>query len=416
MFYDDILSPDDKQKILQLMEWRIVEKTAQFLHASKHACSIRHTRTKFGRAENILDKVVPRVRASTINRLIRNIQHGQRGVALQQLSMLFELGLGVPLQREVAEYIRTYEDQYDKNGTGLKYIRKLVRNHLTVYRRAMGGWDFLMPAKYTVNMLALQSFITLKEGGFNKKIKVPDGIPVLLVYSNASYGDGTFGLVDAFSISPMGHAVPFAQIAMRKEFTAAPKEFTSNSLRGHGSYAMVFGILHWDSKPLSMARQLQSLDSDDYSVLLDDYREQYTTPELETLRAGLESLSDEYVQHKAILERLESKSNLSDKQKLAKKESSKFIRRRSNQILKIDELEKKLIQSMAKTGPVASAKFCALDIGTIADKDHFVPVRNPLDKIQKVLSKWGFATTKTVNTNCSTHLTYSESKGRCWSL
>lgn len=426
MFYDHVFSHDEKQLLLNMAETHYLVKVEcpDFLKKSKHSIEIRHTVTNRGShrgTSTITTSFVPRINQTDVMRLIKSVRDGQVGAAARNLSNLFELGLGVPLQKDIALYLRDYSHEADPKGVGIKYIRKLVVEYHRKYRRSMAGSRWCMPAAYTANMLHMQSFVHLKEDGYSNKLKVPDGVPVMLVYNNTNHANAEFTLCNAFMISPLGFPVPFAQIALRPEFKAAPKTFCSKALRGKGMYSIVMGMLHWDEgDSLQHFRQLMDVDADSYLTLLDS--EQYAdmrSPEYQKLldqRAKFNANRDKW---KAVLDKFGTTTRtLKPEQQEQLEKAQEFFKARNDFLTDFDKAEKKENLRAARQFSVATAKFAAIDCGTIMDRTTYSAVSTTLDKVHYVLEKWGFTTVKSVNASLKKSImTYDETKKtRRWSL
>jgi len=426
MFYDHVFTPDEKQVLLHLAESHFLIKVdcPEFLKRSKHAIEIRHTVTNrtYGqtrRTGNIITTFVPRIHMSEVNRLVKTLRESPTKRAAENLGNLFDLGLGVPKQRDVARYLKSYSPEDDPKGIGLKYIRKLIVNYHRNYRRCMAGSRWCMPAAYVANMLHMQSLIHLKENGYKKKLSVPDGVPVVLIYYNKNHADGEFALCDAFMISPLGYPVPFAQIAMRNEFKAAPKTFVSKSLAGQGVYSMVLGMLHWPKQDsVDNVRQLMDLDADSYLSMLDmDKYAHLRSARYAELLAERDADAETRVEMSAIIDRLGSKRDLKPKQEEKLNAAHEYFAQRTKFLKAFDEFEKKEAHKAAPNFAVAQAQFAAIDCGTIMDRKTYLPVKTELDKVQYILGKWGFSTVNSVNASLKKSvLTYTDKKLRRWSL
>lgn len=426
MFYDHVFTHDERQALLLLAESFFLVKTEcpDYLKKSKHSIEIRHTinhRGKERRSGHIVTSFVPRIHMSVIQRLVRVIRDDYDIRAAQHLSKLFELGLGVPKQRDIALYLSDYSKEADPKGVGMKYIRKLINEYHRKYRRSMAGSRWIMPAAYTANMMHMQSFIHLKENGYAKQLKVPDGIPVVLVYNNTNHERSEFTLCDAFMISPLGFPVPFAQIALRPEFKAVPKTFCSKALRGRGVYSMVMGVVHWsDTDSVKHFRELMDIDADSYLTLLDS--EQYMdrrSPEYQALCDKRAEYNEQRVEMNEVLAKFGTTKRILKPEQQAKLDRAhKFFADRKDFFKEFEQFEKKEQHKAAKQFAVASAQFAAIDCGTIMDRTTYMAVSTTLDKVHHILGKWGFTTVDTVNASLKHSLmTYGESKAtRRWSL
>lgn len=427
MFYDHVFNHDDKQTLLSLAESHYLVKLEcpEFLKRSKHAIEIRHTVTnraygKSRRTGTITTTLVPRIHMSEVNRLVREIRDTASLTAANNLGRLFELGLGVPKQRDIATYLKTYSRDADKKGTGIKYIRKLINDYHRKYRRSMAGSRWCMPAAYTANMLNMQQFIHLKEDGYGKKLKVPDGVPVVLIYQSTTYETAEFTLCDAFMISPLGYPVPFAQIAMRNEFKAVPKTFKSKALRGQGMYSMVMGVLHWgEAESIPKVRELMDIDADSYLTLLDS--EQYAdrrSPEYREMLQRRAEINADRQKWKDVLDKYGNTTRtLKPEQQERLEKAHQYFVDREKFIKDFDQFEKKENHQAAKRFAVAEAQFAAIDCGTIIDRSTYMAVGSALDKVHHILGKWGFTTTKDLDVSVKKSImTYDVQRTRVWSL
>lgn len=416
MFYKELFSPEEFQTFLKLVTWRLIDGSVpKYLENSQHALKVRHSVIRYNRPSQVTTPILPRIRAQTVLRLIKAIRDGNYGMPRDQLSALFEVGLGVPKQREIAEYIRHYELATDPGGEALKAIRKLIVQHQRAVRRSLNNWQYIPPAEYVAQLLNMQKFIRLKENGFKQKVEVPDGIPVVLVYANSNVTEKEFTLVDAFMISALGYPVPFAQTALRKEFKA-PKTFKSKALAGRSMYAMVMGMVYWPGeKTTQMMRMCRTLDIDDYVVLLDQY-EDLRSKELRTAQRARLIDQDQHEAMKDTVKTLGQQSELTSKQSKRLAEATAYFEQRKEQLAELDRLEKRESRELEKNGPVAGAHFCAIDAGTIENRDQYFGVKNTLERVETILSGWGFETLSTV-ADRSSELTYNNGpNGRCWSL
>lgn len=426
MFYDHVFSPDEKQLLLSVAESKYLVRLdcPEYLKKSKHSIEIRHTVTNRGeqrRSGVINTTFVPRIHASTVQRLLREIRDNATISSANSLAALFELGLGVPKQRDIATYLHDYSRENDKKGVGIKYIRKLINEYHRKHRHSFAGSRWMMPAAYTANMLNMQSFIHLKENGYSKKVKVPDGLPVVLIYQNTSHAEAEFSMCDAFAISPLGYPMPFAQIAMRPEFKAAPKTFQSKALRGQGMYSMVMGIVHWDKgDALTNIRELNAIDDEPYLTLLCD--EQYAdrrSPEYQKLLDKRAEFAEQRHEWSEVIAKYGNTTRtLKPKQLERLEQAENFFKERKTFMDEFDKFEKKENHQAAKKFAVASAKFAAVDCGTIADRSTYMSVASGLDKVNKILTKWGFTTVDTVNSSLKKSiLTFDPTTAtRVWSL
>lgn len=431
MFYDNVFTHDEKQVLLSLAETHYLVKVdcPEFLKKSKHAIEIRHvvTNRRYGssmRNGMMTTNFVPRIHAADVQRLVRRVRDEASRSSAQLLAKLFELGLGVPKQKDIAVYLNEYTREADKKGVGIKYIRKLINEYHRRYRRSMAGSRWLMPAAYTANMLNMQKFIHLQENGYQHKVKVPDGLPVVLVYQNTVYETGEFHLCDAFMISPLGYPVPFAQIALRPEFKAVPQSFCSKALRGKGMYSMVMGMMYWeDGDAHSNFSELMEIDADNYVTMLDmpKYADR-RSPEYQEMLDQRTALNADRTKWRDVLDKYGNTTRtLKPEQVKLLEEAHKYFVNRSDKsdfFKAFSAAEKKENHRAAKKFAVANAQFVAVDCGTIMDRTTYMAVSTTLDKVHNVLGKWGFSTVKTVNASLKKSvLTYNDSNAsRIWSL
>lgn len=417
MFYKSIFTTEEQNLFLQLMQWRLIpNEVPKFMESSQCVMKVRHSIIRYNQASQVVANILPRIAPRTVLRIVSEVRAGNLGMPRTQLAVLFELGMGVPKQRDIARYIREYDPQEDHEGRTLKHIRKMIVQYQRNLKRSLYNIQYLPPAPYVAQMLKLQQFVHLREGGYKHKVKVPDGLPVVLIYANDKVAEAQFTLTDAFMISPLGYPVPFANIAMRKEFGAV-KTFQSRALQGKGMYSMVFGVVYWsDQKTTAMMRQLRCLDTEEsYAVLFDNY------PELcsEELLESYQYKRTDTEQHIAALETVKEfrdQRSLTPKQQRRLDRANEYFAVRSEALGDLEKLEKREARNLEKTGPVATARFCAIDAGTIEDRDTFTSVKNPIEKVETVLARWGFETLGKAADRSSV-LTYTSApKGRCWSL
>jgi len=416
MFYKELFSPEEHQTFLNLVGWRLIDGAVpKYIENSLHALKVRHSIIKYNRPSQITTPILPRIRTTTVMRLFRAIRNGNLGLPCTQLAALFDLGMGVPKQRDVAQYIREYDPKTDPNGEALTGIRKMVVEYQRKVRRSLNNWQYLPPAEYIAQLLKMQRFIRLKENGFKQRLAVPDGIPVVLIYANSNVAEKEFTLVDAFMISALGYPVPFAQTALRKEFKA-PKTFKSKALAGRSMYAMVMGVVYWPGeKAVRMMRMCRNLDIDDYTVLLDQYEELQS----KELRQASKYRMIDREHHEVMREtvaKYEHRDDLTAKQAKRLQEAREYFQQRRDALSQLDKLEKQAARELERNGPVASAHFCAIDAGTIVNRDQYLGVKNTLERTETILGGWGFETLSNAATRDS-EMTYIDGpKGRCWSL
>lgn len=426
MFYDHVFNHDEKQLLLSVAESKYLVRLdcPDYLKKSKHAIEVRHTVTNRGeqrRSGTITTAFVPRIHSATVQRLVREVRDTQSKSASSSLAALFELGLGVPKQHDIAVYLKDYCQENDKKGVGIKYIRKLINEYHRKHRHSFAGSRWLMPAAYTANMLNMQSFIHLKEGGYSKKVKVPDGIPVVFIYQNTNHEKATFTLCDAFTISPLGYPMPFAQIALRPEFKAAPKEFKSKALRGRSMYAMVMGVVYWEEgDALDNFRELQEIDDDPYLTLLtnDKYADR-RSPEYQELLDQRIALNEQAPKWNEIIAKYGNTTRVLKPEQAEKLEqANEFFQQRKEFMDAFDKFEKKENHHAAKQFAAAKALFAAVDCGTIMDRTTYMSVSSGLDDVNNILTKWGFTTVNTVNSSLKKSILTYDRKGasRVWSL
>lgn len=416
MFYKELFSPEEQQLFLKLVGWRLIDSSVpKYIENSQHAMKIRHSVIRYNRPSQITTPVLPRIRAQSVLRIIKNIRDGNHGLPCEQLATLFEVGLGVPKQREIAQYIKSYSTDSDPDGEGLKAIRKLIVQYQRSMRRSLNNWNYLPPAEYVAQLLNMQKFIGLKEDGYKRKLKVPNGIPVVLVYANSNVAEKLFTLVDAFMISALGYPVPFAQTALRKEF-AAPKTFRSKALAGKSMYAMVMGVVYWpDGKPMHMLRMCRTLDTEDYVVLLDQY-EDLQSKELRRAMKFKNIDREVHDQMREIVATYGHLTELSPKRSRQLAEANEYFAQRKEALSELDKLEKRESRELERNGPVSKARFCAIDAGTIENREQYFGVKNSLERVETILGGWGFETLSQAS-DLSSELTYNIGPdGRCWSL
>lgn len=426
MFYDHVFNHDQRQLLLSVAESKYLVRLdcPDYLKKSKHAIEVRHTVTNRGeqrRSGTITTAFVPRIHSATVQRLVREVRDTQSKSASSSLAALFELGLGVPKQHDIAVYLKDYCQENDKKGVGIKYIRKLINEYHRKHRHSFAGSRWLMPAAYTANMLNMQSFIHLKEDGYANKVKVPDGIPVVFIYQNTNHEQATFTLCDAFTISPLGYPMPFAQIALRPEFKAAPKEFKSKALRGKSMYAMVMGMVYWtEGDSVSNFRELQDIDDDPYLTLLsnDKYADR-RSPEYQALLDERVALNEQAPKWNAVIAKYGNTTRtLKPEQAERLQKANDFFQKRKEFMDAFDKFEKKENHHAAKKFAAARALFAAVDCGTIMDRSTYMSVSSGLDDVNKILTRWGFTTVNTVNSSLKKSILTYDRKGasRVWSL
>lgn len=426
MFYDYVFNYDERQTLLSLVEskYLIKQETPEYLKKSKHAIEIRHTVTNRGRERRsgtITSSFVPRIHTRDVMRLLDDIRDNATYSSAQSLANLFELGLGVPRQKDIAVYLHSYSRENDKKGIGIKYIRKLVVEYHRKHRRSMAGSRWLMPAAYTANLLNMQNFIHLKEDGYKHNVKTPDGIPVVLIYQCTEYVTSEFTLCDAFMISPMGYPMPFAQIALRPEFKGVPKTFSSKALRGKGMYSMVMGMFYWEKgDPVALTREVMEIDDNVYITLLhDDRYADRRSDELKEFLAKRDEFNRDRQKWQSVIDKYgQTTRELKPEIRARLDRARQFFQERDTFLKDFDSYEKRINNKAAKSFAVADAKFAAIDCGTIADRQTYMAVSTKIDKVHEILGKWGFSTVKSVNSSLKKAImTYDDSgASRVWSL
>lgn len=366
MFYSEIFSYADTQKLLRLKDLFLISTYVhKFMKDSTHVIKPKRMEVRGGSRVNGDTPMIPRVEAQRPLDLLTALIRGEMGMKQEALALLFELGLGVPQQKEVANFIRTYRHEDDANKGALKAIRKLVVNYQDQYEEHMGESDYFYPAPYVARLLDLNKFVT--SGASTQRLKVPNGIPVVLVYKSTNHHVGEFSLVDAFNMSG-GVAKPWAHIMLRRE-AKVPKKVTSKSMTKHTAYMLVFGMFCHQKEGL--LEECQELDIDDYDILVS---------------SNPECVSKEFAEFCKTCE-----DPAEQKQRLAN-ESLKYARK-----LQLN-----------------SAEFVAIDAGMIDRYDVIRAVSASVKKTEKVLQHIGFNTqAKTVNHNKV--ITYSEGS-RIWHI
>lgn len=392
MFLGHLLTFEDRQKLLKLAGWKLIEVAPKYMENSKSVCAVRHVRTKYGAREQHVDVLFPRIRASTVLRLYRNFRRGQRGVLLEQLSTLFHLGLGVPKHKQIAEFIETFEQAEDQK-VAIKYIGKLIKQYIANYAFSMDDHEFMYCAAYTEQLLTMQKFIAKSKVTKGKPMAVPEGRAAVMVYSLADYTGSKFNLVDGYAFSDSGFPIPISASVLRKEFKAAPKSLSAYSLRTHGQYVLVFGILYWPKKDNEeQFKHMQYLGSDEYEVLIDEY-DKYSTKEMLALRATLNVEPELHAHHKTSVDALSQKEVLTEKERLTLRTSKRYFAERRKVERDIRNLESEVVDSLVENGPVGSAKFFALDIAVIgASRKLRTMTSTKPDALARSLNAWGFTT------------------------
>lgn len=392
MFLGHLLTFEDRQKLLKLAGWKLVEVAPKFMESSKSVCSVRHVRTKYGAREQHVDVLYPRIRASTVMRLYRNLRRGQRGILLEQLSILFHLGLGVPKHKQVAEFIEHFEQAEDQK-VAIKYIGKMIKQYIANYAFSMDDHEYMYCAPYTEQLLTLQKFIAKGKAVKGKPMAVPEGRAAVLVYSLADYHGSKFNLVDGYAFSDSGFPIPISTSVMRKEFAGAPKSLSAYSLRSHGQYVLVFGTLYWPKKdPDVQFKHMQDLGSDEYEILIDQY-EQYCSKELLQLRKSLKVDPELQAQHKSTVEKLSLKEVLTTNERNILRTAKRYFAERRKIERQIRELETECVDALVENGPVSSAKFFALDLAVIgASRKLRTMTSTKPEALARSLNAWGFTT------------------------
>lgn len=416
MFLEHLLTYEDRQKLLKLYGWNLIELCPKYMETSKMVCRVRFTRTRYGQSEQAQEFYLPRIKPTTVYRLMRMLKAGQRGVVSEQIATLFYLGLGVPKQPDIARYILAL-DSVDNPKVGIKYILKLVRNYVSNYRKSLDNHPYMFCAQYTEQLMKLKRFIAPPDMKMSKHLKVPKGFPAVMVYSVTDLTKSMHTLVDGFVITASGAALPISPAVLRKEFIAAPKNFSSYSLRSHGQYTLVFGILYWPDTNEESFEEMQTLDVDDFITLVDLYDDKYSNDELRKAQAARNVDPETHLNFRRTLETLRTEKDLDKKKRRKLKEAETYFAERDLSLKSLDGLEKKAARHVAKVGPIATASFLALDIGSLG-KTRTVRslVSTKPEALAKSLGIFGFQTLNTVNANCLTsRISYGvKSNRRSW--
>lgn len=417
MFLGHLLTFEDRQKLLKLYGWKIIDASPKYLESSKMVCGVRHVRTKYGAREQVYDILFPRIRAKTVLRLFKNLRRGQRGMLLEQISILFELGLGVPKQKQIADYI-LHLDNVDDQEVGIKYIGKLIKQYIANYKFSMDDHDYMYCAQFTEQLLLMKKFIGKTKQNVKKSVRVPEGKPCVMVYSLTDFNGAKFSLVDAYAFSSNGFPIPISTSVMRKEFGAVPRQFNSYALKSHGQYMLVFGILHWNEDGEENFQHMQTLDDDEYEVLVDHY-DKYCSKELLALRKFRNVDREVHNAHRHAIEVLAVKEDATKKERRLVSEAETYFAEREKAVKQLSRLERKAASKLAESGPVVSAQFFALDIGAIGiSRKLRTLVSTPPETLAKSLTAWGFTTALNANPKClSSRIYYGvTSTRRSWQI
>jgi hypothetical protein len=393
MFLGHLLTFEDRQKLLKLAGWKLIEIAPKYMESSKSVCAVRHVRTKYGAREQHVDVLFPRIRANTVLRLYRNFRRGQRGVILEQLSILFHLGLGVPKHKQVAEFIEKFEQAEDQK-VAIKYIGKMIKQYIANYAFSMDDHEFMYCAAYTEQLLTMQKFIAKsKATSKNKSMAVPEGRPAVMVYSLTDYAGSKFNLVDGYAFSDSGFPIPISASVLRKEFTAVPRSLSAYSLRKHGQYVLVFGMLYWPKKDgEEQFKHMQYLGTDEYEVLIDEY-DKYSSKEMLALRQTLTVEPELHAHHKSTVDKLSLKEVLTEKERLLLRTSKRYFAERRKVEREIRNHESDAVEALVTNGPVGAAKFFALDIAIMgASRKLRTMTGTKPEALASSLNTWGFTT------------------------
>lgn len=416
MFLSQLLTFEDRQKLLKLNGWKIIEVSPKYLESSKSVALVRHVRTKYGAREQVQNYFFPRIRPQTVLRMYRDLRRGQRGVLLEQLSILFELGLGVPKHKQLAEFISQL-DRVDDQADAIKYIGKIIKHYIAQYKLSMGAQnEYMYCAAYTEQLMTMKKFVGKLKPETKKAMTAPKGIPAVMLYSLTDHNTAKFSLVDGYAFSETNFPIPISPTVLRSEFKAVPRHFNSFSLRKSGQYILVFGILYWPDENEKNFHHAKFLDSDDYEVLVDSFDE-YCSKELLAAREFRTYDRDEHPKHKHAVEVLAKKSDPSRKELLRIKEANAYFEQRQEQWKKLARLERKSVSALKTDGPVASANFFPLDIGAMGVTRKIRSLVNiEPKKLQASLNAWGFNTE--IVSGCPTQRIYYgvNLKRRSWQI
>ncbi len=392
MFLSQLLTFEDRQKLLKLNGWKIIEVSPKYMEISKSVALVRHVRTKFGGREQVQNYFFPRIRPQTVLRMYRDLRRGQRGVLLEQFSILFTLGLGVPKHKQIAEFVMQL-DSVDDQAEAIKYIGKIIKHYIAQYKLSMGAQnEYMYCAAYTEQLMTLKKFRGKLKPETKKAMTAPKGIPAVMLYSQTDQSTAKFSLVDGYAFSETNFPIPISPTVLRSEFNAAPRHFNSFSLRKSGQYILVFGILYWPDETEKNFHHAKVLDTDDYEVLVDEFDE-YCNKELLAARKFRTYDAEEHAKHKHAVEVLAKKSDPSRKDLLKVKEANAYFDNREEQWKNLARLERKSAAAIKKDGPVASANFFPLDIGAMGVTRKIRSLVNvEPKKLQASFSAWGFNT------------------------
>lgn len=288
---NNIISYDDKMKYLKLRDSHVLSTHCpKFLDSSISVAQTRRTELKGGSRNMQISSIVPRIQGDKPLKMLSAMIKGDFGKVRDHLSTLFELGLGVPQQKQIALFIRDAKNDAE-TISALKEVRKMIVAYQETYEESLNT-EFFYPAHYIAHIQSLQSFVTHKKQNDVQQVKAPEGIPTLLIYRLDNPVTGEFLLTDAYDMSE-AHPTPFAHIMLRPQISL-PKTITSPAIRKHSQYLVVFGTLLHTSGVEHLQELCKELDIDDNSDLTKEVREDVKALEFVAHGLGIQSRDGSY--------------------------------------------------------------------------------------------------------------------------
>lgn len=288
---NQIISYEDKQRFLKLRDSHVLSVYCpKFLESSISVAQTRRTEMKGGSRNMQTSSIVPRINGDKPLKMLSDMIKGDFGKVRDHLSTLFELGLGVPQQKDIALFIREAKNDEDTIAA-LKEVRKMVVAYQNTYEESLNT-EFFYPAPYIAHIQSLNAFVSDVKHDGALQYKVPKGIPVLLIYRVDNPVAAEFVLTDAYDMTT-GLPTPFAHIMLRSQIEF-PRTLISQSIKKHSSYLLVFGYLT-SSKGLNYVAELcEAVDIDDNVDLTKEHKAELAELEFTAVGLGIQSREGQF--------------------------------------------------------------------------------------------------------------------------
>lgn len=416
MFHEQYINQQENMHMLDLYNWKLLERTPSSMSESIYSYTINHSRMRGNAVEHVELKVLPQVQLRAVRQLTDSIRKGQRGQKLSPLAAMFRLGLGVPRLATVARYLEAYEQSEDPDSSTIKVICDLVESHVAKLEEATDNFGYVPYARYLDHMYNFSNVVSKEVKGETVRSRtVPNGIPVVLIYKLKSAESSNFVLAGGFRFTEKGFPINFDHIICRPSFKAAPKNIKSKSLQVHCNYVLVTGVMTMVGRDYTL-EHLKELGHHTEDILLADSKIVKNTKHKQEQQV-LDKLNVEIYEARQFISKYEGSTVPKSKRKqhkryekfLGTEEVRKYARSR-------ERLEGKIVKDLQVSGPVTKCRFYALDLGLIKNYVDFQHVKTKLSKVEEFLKHIGFnlASEKEGTKKIRMHTT--KQKTRIWSI